>query len=85
MVQKEKVRVNNTSIENLINKNFLESIEKEVGQDIIPISIVFIKKPATPIIISHENQKEIEDKILHINCLDESILDKLAKLLEKKE
>ena len=82
MAQKEKVRVNNISIEKLINSDLLQSIKK-LDENIIPISIVFLKKPATPILVGHENQNEIDNKLIHINCLDESILDKMTKILEK--
>lgn len=90
MSKKEKIRLNDLSIRDLINPKFEKEIEKK-DLSIIPISLVFIDvkksknkiKKISPIILSHQNDKEIKNKILHLECPESEILEKMEKILEE--
>ena len=85
MVQKkEKVSINGVKIENLLDKAFMEKIIKELSEEVSPISIVFVKKPNIIITIGHENEKEIESGIVHLQCSDEKRLEVVATMLDKR-
>ena len=81
--KKEKVLMQNVSIPSILDKEFYKNL-KEDFEDLDAITIVFVnKKTAVPLVLSHENQAEIEQKKVHIDCKDEGILDKFIEMLEK--
>ena len=79
----EKVNLNNVVIDQLLTAKFVDKI-KEL--DLNAISLVLIPKDTAngvPIIISHENSKEINDKKIHIMCLDQKMLNSISDKLKE--
>ncbi len=84
--KKEKVILENVSIEKILDNNFVNLFKKEFGNDAIPIGIIFISR-LIPIIVNHEDQNEVDNRIVHINSQDEQLIEKIVKVFEqvKKE
>ena len=87
--QPERIRVNTVLIRDLLDKKFLDLMEKEELK-LDPVSLIFIcnketegKRQLIGIAMNHQNDKELEDKILHIDCIDPDIMDNMLKVLEK--
>ncbi len=80
----EKVKITDVFLEDFINEDFMKQLKQEIDTDVVPISLVFMKKHSVPIIISHENPQELENKIVHISSPDEETIKKLTKIIEKK-
>ncbi|MEA3342856.1 MAG: hypothetical protein U9Q92_01700 [archaeon] len=79
----EKVRISGVVIEDLLNEKFLKKI-KEKETKIIPIFLALnIPKEKNIVVLTHENEKEVEDKILHINSGTQQTLDTFVKILEE--
>ncbi|MBS3054722.1 MAG: hypothetical protein J4431_04250 [Candidatus Aenigmarchaeota archaeon] len=78
----ERVSFEGFQIADVLNKKFTEKLSAEFGKSVIPVGLVLIKEPATPITINHENQKEIEERIVHVFSRDEETLQKMIKVLE---
>ena len=79
------------TISNFLNKKLLQRL-KEKKLDITPISLIFIVKEKKgkdeivyPIIVGHQNRKEVEDKILNINTPTTLTSTKFIKILEEME
>ena len=84
MAINEKVRITGALLEDLINESFMKRLKEEIDTDIVPVSLIFMKKHTIPIAISHENPQEIENKIMHIGSSDEEALKKLTKIIENE-
>ena len=85
-VKKEKLELTNVSIANMIDHTFYETLKHEFENNLTPITVVFVnKKTGIPLLVAHENQKDVEGNIAHILCQDETLLDKFVKLLERRE
>lgn len=83
----EKLKLGNVEIKKLLDKNFMDKIEK-LGEGITPISIVLIKirgKMAIPLVISHENEEEVKSKIVHINSPDQNFLNKVKDMIKQSK
>ncbi len=87
VVEQEKVKIKDILVRDLLNEKFLKSLEDKEGR-FVPTAIVLYyeaggdkKVLSVPIIISHENSKETEERIVHVNCSDEKIIDKIVKAL----
>jgi hypothetical protein len=89
MPEVEKYKFNNISIKDLLKKEVVEELEKG-GFNIFPVSLVFIneegeakKKIVCPIVVSHQNNKEVQDKVIHLDCPNNKMLELFTRLLEK--
>lgn len=89
MAKAEKYIVESKNIKMFLKEDFLEKMES-LG-DVFPISLVFMAKDEIndevnkldTIVFSHQNDKEVENNILHVNSQDTEMLDKIIKELEK--
>ncbi len=80
----EKIKLENIVLNQLLNESFLNKF-KEMETDINVVSIVFASKnpKSAPIILSHENTKEIETKQIHVVCPDGEKLKEFSKILKE--
>ena len=81
----EKVRLDKISITQLLNENFVKELD-ELKEGIIPITVVMIttkNNVPIPLIISHQNKKEVEEKIIHIESPDSNFLNKIKDIIQK--
>lgn len=91
MVKYEKVIIENQNIKSFIDKSFLEQVNKiSKTKTLFPVSIVFIaekkiegKRAVCPIVLSHESNKDVTNKILRIESPDPELLDDFIKMFEK--
>ena len=84
-VKKERVELQDVSISELLDKGFYEKLKKNL-EDLEPVTIVFIdKKTSVPILLSHQNQSEIEKRVVHVDSINETYLDNFIELLNKKK
>ncbi len=84
-VKSEKVEITDISITEMLNPEFSKALKKGF-EDLEPVTIVFVnKKTSMPLLVSHENQNEIDQKIAHIQCKDDALLNKFVKMLEKRD
>ncbi|MBI4447187.1 MAG: hypothetical protein HY645_14930 [Acidobacteria bacterium] len=79
----EKIVLDNVLLEELFEPGFVARLRKEFDGEVMIAGIFLISRPATPVVISHENQKDIETRRVHINSPDEQSLDKVSRVLEK--
>jgi len=91
MAKPEKFVVENKSLQDIIMKDLLKDFNKNEGQKIFPTTIVLIKesekdgkKQVCPIILSHQNSKEVQDRVLHVECPDVDFLEEFVNVLENK-
>lgn len=107
----EKISLEGFSVEQLLNKDFLQSI-RSIDNEISPIALVFIKSVKTKetetkpvvakstevsdqnkedkikslpiiLIVSHESDKDLKDKIVHINSSDSSFVEQIKEIIKK--
>jgi len=88
-VEIESVKVKGTLISELIKEGALKDI-KNISEDINIVAVIMIKKKdknllPTTIILNHQSAQEIQEKIMHIDCNDSAILEKVTKLINKNE
>jgi len=90
MAKAEKVQIENVTLNDIFKDEFIKKVKK-LGKNIFPITVVFInefdkdgKKQAYPLVLNHQSNKEVENKILHIESPDTDLLESFVKLLEKK-
>ena len=88
MAKAEKLLIENKLLKDFLKDDFTNKLDK-FGK-IFPISIVFIneierdgKKISNPIIISHQNNEEVKNKIIHVESPDSDLIDKIVKLIEE--
>ncbi len=84
----EGVKIINVSVNELLKQDFLEKIKK---MDLNAVSLVLVyekgdkqKKIIFPIVLNHQNKLEVQNKIMHLQSPDSSLLDDLVKLFKKK-
>ncbi len=81
----EKIRLDKVSLSQLFNQNFINKLD-ELKEDVFPNAIILIKTKdsvSMPLIISHQNKKEVEGKIIHIESPDSDFLNKIKNMLQK--
>lgn len=80
----EKVRLDNSSVGKLLNQTFFKKIT-ELEEGIEPAFIILVKNKdnkSIPLIINHQNSKEVEDKIIHIESADQEFLNKIKNIIQ---
>ena len=85
----EKFVLEGITINDLIKEDFLKELRKK-DSNIFPISLVFISekgnekmKQGFPLVLSHQSNEEIKNKILHIESPDSDLVESLKEILEK--
>ncbi|MBU0757274.1 MAG: hypothetical protein KKF44_04360 [Nanoarchaeota archaeon] len=79
----EKIRVKGLTLVDLLDKKFLDLL-KQSGLKVSPVNIAFFADvPEPPIVLSHENPKEKEEKLLHIESKDPKKIEKFKEILTK--
>lgn len=91
MAKAEKLLIENFSLNDVFKEDFLKKLN-ELKNNTFPVNVIFInefekegKKQANPLILSHQNTRDVHNKILHLECPDTNLLDSVAEMLEKKE
>jgi hypothetical protein len=91
MAKSEKVLIEHASLRDIFKEDFLEQI-KASGKDIFPVTIVFMnefdvdgKKQAYPIVLNHNNNDEVKNRILHIESPNTELLELFIKAIEKRK
>ena len=86
----EKFVLEGITINDLIKEDFLKELRKK-DSNIFPISLVFISekgnekmKQGFPLVLSHQSNEEINNKILHIESPDSDLVESLKEILEKE-
>lgn len=86
-VQIEKIRLENAHMAKLFNKEFLAEIS-----GVNPVAMLLIqetdkkgdKKPETIMVsLSHSSKKESDSGILHLECTNPEVLEKVKKAIQK--
>ncbi|MEK7385569.1 MAG: hypothetical protein AABZ83_03935 [candidate division NC10 bacterium] len=84
----EKIKKGDFLLSNLLDKEITNKLN---SFDLIPINLIFIKDvqemrdkkiPPQTLIIGHENDKEIKEKIVHISCSDEKLLKDFMEIIK---
>ena len=84
-VKKEKVGMQDIQISELLDSEFYEKVKEELP-DLELTAMVFIDKKANvPLLISHQNQEEIDKGFVHLDSMNEEMLDTFIKILQKKK
>ena len=89
MPEAERYKFSNISLKNLLKKEVLDELEKS-NLNIFPVNLVFINedgegknKIACPVILSHQNNKEVKEQILHLDSPNSKLLKTFTNLLNK--
>ena len=76
----EKVKKININLNSFLDEKILKNLK---GSNLQPINLTFVKHteemkskniPPQLLIVSHENDKEIGDNLIHISCSDDKLL-----------
>ncbi len=84
----EKFALEGITINDLIKESFLKKL-KDKDNNIFPVSLVFINEKGneknrqfSPLIISHQSNEEVKNKILHVESPDTELAKFVTKILE---
>ena len=84
----EKIKKSDFLLSNLLDKEIANKLN---SFNLIPIDLIFIKDvqelrdkkiPPQTLIIGHENDKEVKEKIVHISCSDEKLLKDFMEVIK---
>ena len=81
----EKIRLDKISLSQLFNENFVNKLE-ELKEEILLNAVILMKTKnnvSIPLIISHQNKKEIDGKIVHIESPDSDFLNEVKEIIQK--
>ena len=85
----EKVSIKGINLKELLDKKFVEAIEKE-GLELDFVNLVALvvshekdKIKFSPVLFSHDKREEIKDKVLHLSVEDEQNLKVVEKVFKK--
>ena len=85
-VEVEGLRINGFLIEDILKEDFVKELNKD-APNLDIAALIFVKKDKTPpvtIILNHQSSKEIEEKVLHLNCPDGDLLKKFSEIIKKR-
>jgi len=78
----EKIRLSDIIIANLLEPGF----SKEVKEAKFRVAgLIMVTDKNLPLVIAHENPKDAESGVAHIQCPDESALSVITKILQKRK
>ena len=90
MAAVEKVRLEGTALKDVFKEDFLSKIA-DTGDNIFPISIAFVREfekdgklHSSLITLSHQNNEEVKNKVLHIESEDPELLDTFLTIIERE-
>jgi hypothetical protein len=80
MPRAEKYHLENLLIDNLLNEKYLK-MAASLNMKAIALASIHLKKEGdkimpTMVLLNHQSDKEIENKILHVECADSEVLTK---------
>ena len=79
----EKAKVTQIRVEDLLNKDFLNEMRNE-GIKNIPVSLFIHETGSNSIItVGHQNPKEYDEKVVHVESPNPELLQKILKVLDK--
>lgn len=83
----EGIKLKNLTINDLLNKEFLEKIKK-LNLNSISLILVYEEKDkdkqiVLPISINHQNSEEVKNKIIHLQSPNQELLTKLSEAIKK--
>ncbi len=85
----EGLKLKGITIKDLLVQEFINNLKK-AGIDANAVSLIFVredvvgeKKNISPFVLSHQNSKEIDEKIIHISGSNEGDLKKFSDVLKK--
>lgn len=82
-VEREIIKFNGANIKSILDSKFLEEMKKS-GMDLNPILLIMQIPSANSIIsLNHQNPKEIEENIVHIESGNPNLTNSFIKVLEK--
>lgn len=91
MAKAEKNIIENKSIADYLNKDFLDKLQK-LNLGIFPVSLVFISereinntKQASPLLLIHQTSDEVKNRRLHIESPDTALVELVTNMLEEKQ
>ncbi len=82
---REKTKLSNTSIVELLNENFIKKLKSLKNEAIVPISLILFggtNKKMAIMLLSHESPKDYKKKILSISSSDETFLEKIKNIIK---
>ena len=97
-IGKERVRINGINLNYFLDEQKFKNLNKEIlesaQKNFLPVAIILAEKPIkkenqplsppTILTISHTNPAEIESKVIHIDCTDSGVLERVIKIIEKE-
>lgn len=86
--KKEQVLFEGLRISDFLNEKFIKKI-KESGLNVDAINLVLMvngdKKEGYPLILGHQNNKELKEKLMHIDSPTKDVPEEFIKLLEEMD
>jgi len=91
MAKAEKFILEDFCLKDVFKEEFIKKVES-IGENVFPVTIVFVNetgeentKSAFPIVFSHQNKGEVDNKIAHIESPNTDAVNNITKLLEEKD
>ncbi|MBI2124708.1 hypothetical protein HYT92_02850 [Candidatus Pacearchaeota archaeon] len=85
--QIEGVRVEGLLLKEFLKDDFINELDTSL-KDLEVVALIMMKKDGVnngfPIVINHQNSKEVQDKLLHLECPNSETLNKIIKIIEKR-
>jgi riboflavin synthase len=79
----EKAKITQIRVEDLLNKDFLSEM-KDAGIKNIPVSLFIHETGSNSVItVGHQNPKEYDEKVVHVESTNPELLSKILKVLDK--
>ncbi len=83
--QIEGVRVQGLILKELLTNDFVSELNDSL-KEFDAVALILMKKEGNgnPIILNHQNAKEVQEKVLHLECQNADTLQKITKIIEKR-
>ena len=78
----EKISISGVTIKDLLDKDFVQKLN-ESNININPVFLVLVPQEGNPIILSHSNVKEVEEKTIHIEAKTEAMIEQVTDIIKK--
>ena len=86
----EKVLIKEKSLKDIFREDFLKSVKVKEGA-LFPVNVMFVHevekekgKKLFPLVLSHQNGREVKRRIFHLECPNPELLEEFANSLEGK-
>lgn len=80
----EKFRLHGIDVNKLLNEKFVSKLS--TLENVMATGIILIKTKdniPTPLIITHQDKEEVEEKILHVESSDQDLLNKVKEIIKE--